>query len=130
MAEHPNVALIRDGYAAFARGDLAALSGFFDANVQWHEGGRHVLSGEYLGIEAVFGLFGKLIEVTEGSLSLELHAVFADDEHGVALVTTRASRGGRSIVVNGAHVMHMRDGKVVEFWDASTDQYAIDELIG
>jgi hypothetical protein len=24
----------------------------------------------------------------------------------------------------------MRDGKVTEFWDASTDEYALDELIG
>jgi len=26
--------------------------------------------------------------------------------------------------------MHLRDGKVVESWTASTDQYAFDELIG
>ena len=26
MAEHPNVAGIRDGYAAFAKGDFAALT--------------------------------------------------------------------------------------------------------
>ena len=119
MIEHSNVAVIRNGYAAFASGDLAALSELFAEDVQWHEGGRHHLSGEYLGMEAVFGLFGKLIEVTEGSLNLELHAVFADDDHAVALVTTRASRGGRSLTVNGAHVMHMRDGKVVELWDTS-----------
>jgi hypothetical protein len=27
-------------------------------------------------------------------------------------------------------VMHLRDGKVAEFWNASTDQYAVDELLG
>jgi hypothetical protein len=26
--------------------------------------------------------------------------------------------------------VHLRDGKVVEFWDGSTDQYTLDELIG
>jgi hypothetical protein len=25
---------------------------------------------------------------------------------------------------------YLRDGKVTEFWNTSTDQYAIDELIG
>jgi ketosteroid isomerase-like protein len=70
------------------------------------------------------------MEITEGSFRLDLHAVFADDEHGVALVAATASRGGRSITVNEAHVFHLRDGKVVEFWDATTDQYALDELIG
>ncbi len=29
MAEHPNVARIRDGYAAFAKGDFAALNELF-----------------------------------------------------------------------------------------------------
>jgi ketosteroid isomerase-like protein len=70
------------------------------------------------------------MEITEGSFRLDLHAVLADDEHGVALVAATASRGGRSITVNEAHVFHLRDGKVVEFWDATTDQYALDELIG
>jgi len=70
------------------------------------------------------------MEVTEGSFHLDLHAVFADDEHGAVLVVTTASRGGRSVTTNDVHVFHLRDGKVVEFWDASTDQYAFDEVIG
>ena len=130
MAEHPNVARIKDGYAAFAKGDFAVLNDLFAEDLLWHEGGRNQLSGEYRGRDAVYGLFGKLMEVTEGSFHLDLHAAFADDEHGVVLVTTTASRGGRSIEVNEAHVFHLRDGKVVEFWNASTDQYAYDEVIG
>jgi ketosteroid isomerase-like protein len=130
MAEHPNVARIRDGYAAFAKGDFAVLNDLFAEDLLWHDAGRNQLSGEYRGREAVFGLFGKIMEVTEGSFRTDLHAVLADDEHAVALVVITASRGGRSIEVNEAHVFHMRDGKAVEFWNAATDAYAIDELIG
>ena len=96
----------------------------------WHEGGRNQIAGDYRGREAVFAYFGKLMEVTEGSFHLDLHAVFANDEHGVALVVTTASRDGRSIKINDAHIFRLREGKVVEFWDASTDQHAYDELIG
>jgi ketosteroid isomerase-like protein len=130
MAEHPNVARLRDGYAAFAKGDLAALNDLFAEDLLWHTGGRSQIAGDYRGREAVYRLVSKIMEITEGSFQLDLHAVFADDEHGVALVVATASRGGRSITVNEAHVFHLRDGKVVEFWDAFTDQYAIDELIG
>jgi ketosteroid isomerase-like protein len=70
------------------------------------------------------------MEITEGSFHLDLQAVFADDEQGVALVVSTASRSGRSVKVNDAHIFHLRDGKVVEFWNASTDSYAFDELIG
>ena len=130
MAEHPNVARIRDGYTAFAKGDFAVLTDLFAEDLLWHDSGRNQLSGDYRGREAVFGLFGKLMEVTEGSFRIDLRALFADDERGVALVILAASRGGRSVEVREAHVFHMRDGKVVEFWNASADQYAFDELIG
>jgi ketosteroid isomerase-like protein len=130
MAEHPNVTRIKDAYAAFAKGDFAVLEDFFAEDVLWHDGGRNQISGEYRGREAVFGLFGKLMELTDGSFRADLHAVLADDEHGVALAVLTASRGGRSIEVNEAQVFHLRDGKVVEWWTASTDQYAFDEFIG
>ena len=130
MAEHPNVARIKDGYAAFAKGDFAVLNDLFAEDLVWHEGGRNQLAGDYRGREAVFAYLGKLMEVTEGSFHLDLHTVFADDEHGVALVVTTASRDGRSIKINDAHIFRLREGRVVEFWDASTDQHAYDELIG
>jgi uncharacterized protein len=130
MAEHPNVARIQDGYAAFAKGDFAVLNDLFAEDLLWHDTGRSQLAGEYRGREAVYGLFGKLMEVSGGSFQVDLHAVLADDEHGVALVVITASRGGRSIEVKEAHVFHLRDGKVVEFWNASTDMYAADELFG
>jgi uncharacterized protein len=70
------------------------------------------------------------MEVTQGSFRVDLHAVLADDEHGVALVALSASRGGRSVTINAVDVMHLRDGKVVEVWAVFADQYAFDELIG
>jgi uncharacterized protein len=130
MSEHPNAARIKGGYTAFANGDFAALDDLFAEDLLWHVSGRNQLSGEYRGRDAVYGFFGRLMEVTEGSFHLDVHAVLADDAHGVALVATTGSRAGRNIATNDAHVFHMRDGKVTEFWDSSTDQYATDELIG
>ena len=130
MAEHPNVTRMKDGYAAFAKGDFAVLDDLFADDVVWHVGGRNQLTRDYRGRDEVYGFFGRLLELTEGTFHIDLHTVFADDEHGVALVATSASRGGKSTRINEAHVYHLRDGKVTEFWDASTDAYALDELIG
>jgi ketosteroid isomerase-like protein len=130
MAEHPNVARIKDLYAAFATGDFAVLNDTFAEDLVWHEGGRNQLSGDYRGREAVFGFFGKFMEVTEGTFHIDVHTVLADDEHGVALVVVTASRGGRTVMVNAVDAMHLRDGKVVEVWTVPTDQYAFDEVIG
>jgi uncharacterized protein len=130
MTDHPNVSRIRDGYAAFTKADFAALNELFAEDVLWHVQGRNQLTGEYRGRDAVYGFFGKLMERTQGSFHIDLQAVFADDERGVALVHQGASRDGRSIQAYNSHIFHLRDGMVTEFWDASTDQYAFDELIG
>jgi len=127
--EHPNVARIGEGYAAFARGDFAVLKDLFAEDLPWYASGRNQLSGNYHGREAVYQFFGKLTELTD-SFDLDLHAVFADDDHGAELVIGTASRGGRRIEFSEAPVFHLRDGKVAEFWDASADAYAFDQLIG
>jgi len=130
MAEHSNVARIRDGYAAFAKGDFTVLNDLFAEDLLWHNPGRNQLAGDYQGREAVYGLFGRLMELTGGSFGLDIQSVFADDEHGVALVVSSASRGGLSARATDAHIFRLRDGQVVEFWNASTDPYAYDELFG
>ena len=91
-----------------------------------HERVRAV--GDYTGKEQVFGFFAKLQELSDGTSKVEVHDVLANDEHGVVLVTTSATRGGRSHEGRATHVFHLRDGKVTEFWDAYTDQYAQDEF--
>jgi len=85
MAEHSNVARIKDGYAAFAKGDFAVLNDLFAEDILWHEPGQNQLSGVYRGRDAVYGFFGRLMELTEGSIRVDLNTVFADDDHGVAL---------------------------------------------
>jgi uncharacterized protein len=130
MAEHPNVARIRDGYAAFAKGDFAVLNDLFAEDLLWHEPGQNQLSGDYRGREAVYGFFGKLMERTEGSLRVDLDTAFADDKCAVALVVLTAGRGGQTVQVNAAQVFQMRDGKVVEFRSLSADPNAFDEIIG
>lgn len=130
MAEHPNVARIREGYEAFGKGDLAALNDLFADDVVWHVTGRNQLAGDYRGKEAVFGFLARLMELTEGSLSNDLHAVLADDEHGVALLFTTGHRGEVTMDTPATHVFHFRDGRVTEFWGMAIDQYAFDELVG
>jgi ketosteroid isomerase-like protein len=124
VTEHPNVELTRRGYEAFAKGDLAALSGLLADDVIWHVTGAGPLSGTYRGRDEVFGFFGRLAEETGGTFRLEVHDVLANDEHTVALCWLTASRGGKSIQIPMANVSHVRDGKVTEFWGATTDPQA------
>jgi hypothetical protein len=49
MAGHPNVARIKNLYAAMAKSDLAALNDVFADDLVWHDCGRNQLSGDYRG---------------------------------------------------------------------------------
>ena len=130
MSEHRNVARIRAGYEAFAKGDLAALDDLFAEDIRWHVPGRNQLSGTYDGRAAVYEMFGRLMEVTEGSFRIELRAVLADDEYGATLVDVTARRGVSSFAVTNAHMFRFTGDKVTEFWEPNGDQYAVDEVMG
>jgi ketosteroid isomerase-like protein len=123
-----NLSLLREGYQAFAAGDMARLAELFADDVVWHSPGRNPLSGDYRGRDAVFGLFARLADETGGTFRADVHDLLANDEHGVGLVTVTARRGDRSLTVNDVNVFHLRDGRVTECWLASTDQDAEDQF--
>ena len=124
MTENANVELTRRGYEAFGKGDLATLAELLADDCVWHVLGVGPLNGDYHGRDEVFGFFGRLAEETGGTFRLDVHDVLANDEHSVALCKLSASRGTKSIEVPVANVSHMRDGKVTEFWTATTDPQA------
>ncbi len=126
---HPNEDLVREGFAAFGRGDMDALGKqYWTDDIRYHIPGRSPLAGDYEGPEQVIQVFARLFELSGGTLSLELHDVLANDEHAVALFTTRAERAGKQLNDNQVQTFHFRDGKVSETWVQSTDLYAQDEF--
>lgn len=125
---HPNEELFRKGLDAFKSGDMEVLNGLFADDVIWHVPGRGPLAGDHKGKEEVFAFFAKTMELTGGTFKLEVHDVLANDEHGIAMVTTTGTREGKSLHNNGVQIVHVKDGKVTESWLHPDDQYAVDEF--
>ena len=128
MAEHPNVGLIRNGYEAFNKGDMATLTELFNEDTVWHEPGNNPLSGEHRGRDAVFAFFGRLAELSGGTWRAELHDVLANDEHAVALSRLTGTRQGKEINSVGVQVYHVRNERLTEAWNLFPDQRAQDEF--
>jgi ketosteroid isomerase-like protein len=126
---HPNEELVRRGFEAFAKGDVDALRELFDPDVVWHAPGRGPLSGDHRGVDAILGFFARTMELTGGSFRVELHDVLANDEHAVALYVARGEREGRTLEDKSVLVSHVRNGRFVETWQHSGDQYAADEFL-
>ena len=120
---HPNADLVRKGFAAFDSADMAALDAIMADDIVWHASGAGPISGDFVGKQAVFGNFALIPQVTDG-FSQEIHAIVADDEHTVALVSATLTRKGTTATFPQVFVFHLEDGKAKEVWLSPFDQAA------
>ena len=119
---HPNEELLRRQDEAFRKGDVGALFDTFTDDVKFHGAGSSSLSGDYEGKDALVELFGRYIQAVGENPQFENHDILANDEHGVALQTLRATKGDRSIEIRSVAIYHFRDGKVSEWWTVDMNQ--------
>jgi ketosteroid isomerase-like protein len=128
-AQHVNIQRSRRAYEAFGKGDMATVGELLADDVVWHVGGSGPLTGDYKGKDAVFGFFGKLMEITGGTFKLEVHDILANDEHSVTLVRATAEKNGKKFEDNAVHITHPdSEGRVKEFWAFQENQAAADEF--
>ena len=130
MAEHPNVKRVRDAYAAFDKGDLnGALADLADDAV-FHFTGEGPLSGDHTGRAEIEKALIGTFELTGGTQKLEIHGIFADDQHAVVALHETASRpDGATLDVEEAHVITMNPaGQITNLWDLPTDPDAHDRF--
>jgi ketosteroid isomerase-like protein len=106
---------------------MATLGELLADDVIWHVGGNGPLTGDYKGKDAVFGYFGKLMQVTGGTIKVEVHDILANDDHTIILVRQTAEKGGKKWDSRGVHIVHPdSEGRVKEFWGFTEDEAAAD----
>ena len=116
MAEHENAVRLRAGYAAFSSGDMDAMNEFIPENAVWHVTGHSQLSGDYKGRDAVYGYFGKLMEITGGTFKATLLFVLADDDHSMAVQRSEATFNGKPVSTTDVLIDRAENGEAVETW--------------
>jgi ketosteroid isomerase-like protein len=95
--------LVRRGYTAFNTGDFDTLRSILAHDVVQHVPGNSQIAGAYKGVDAVFGYYRKLAELTGGQFRADLVNVFGDGQgHVTALHQTTATRNGVTRVSRGS----------------------------
>ena len=61
---------------------------------------------------------------TEGTFHVEVLDTLCNDDWATVLCTTTATRKGRTVTIDDVDVLRLRNGQVVEFWNATTDPQA------
>lgn len=117
-----NLDIVRTGYAAFNAKDIPTLSSVMSAGVVQRVPGTSVLAGEYQGLEAVLGYYGKIAELTDGNFRADLIDVHGDGiGHVNALHQVTATRNGVTRVSRGSILFTILDGKATELLELHAD---------
>ncbi|MGN6474862.1 MAG: nuclear transport factor 2 family protein [Mycobacteriales bacterium] len=118
--------LVEKGYRAFAAGDIATVLEIFSEDIRWHIPGRSPISGNFTGHEGVLDFFGRCMELSAGTLRIEVDEVLAEGDRVVMLVTVSAERNGQQWSSPEVHVWRVSDGRAVEFREFQGDQQTED----
>ena len=129
MNEQANLDVMKRAVQAFVKGDMAILSTLFAEDAVWHVPGRHSLAGEYRGRDAVFGFFGRLMELTGGTFTVHSIDMFANDAGGVFVDRVTAERNGKTLDVRLILHVTIRGGQIVEGVDAFHHEHLWDAFM-
>ena len=125
-----NREIVKALYEAFGKGDVPAVLGAFDPQIEWKEAENFLCAdgNPYLGPQAVAeGVFQRLVSDVESFTVVPEHFVEGAD----AVVVEGRYRGtikatGTAVDVQFAHVWQLRGGKVVRFQQyTDTRQWAV-----
>jgi len=114
-----NADIVKGLYDAFAKGDVPAVLGGFDAKIEWNEadGFLYADGNPYIGPQAVAeGVFQRIVaDIDQFTVLPESYI-----DGGDAVVVEGRYKGtvkatGTPVDAQFAHVWHLRDGKVFRF---------------
>jgi ketosteroid isomerase-like protein len=128
MSEHVNAETLRAFSSCFDNEHYATrVKTFFSPSVVWHVAGDNLLSGDFLGPDAVADQMLRYQRHSRGTLRLDT-SIMANDTHAVAIHLATASVPGLTYNAPEVDVFHVEDGLITEFWAFSEDQAATDRL--
>jgi uncharacterized protein len=124
-----NLETVRQGYASFSSGDMDALMAVYSDEAVHIVPGSSPISGAHKGKESILGLYGKLFELSAGTLKIELdHALSDGGNRVVAIHTSSMEKDGETFTQTEALLFSFVDGKVTEIQDFFADIALSDRL--
>ncbi len=116
MAEQ-SVQVVEGAYAAFARGDVAAVLGAMADDMEWHEAEGMPYGGIHRGGDAVAqNVFGPLTtDIPDFAVTPIELIPSGDTVAAVVRYTGTGKSTGKELDLEVVHVWDVRDGKLVRF---------------
>lgn len=127
-----NVAVVRGVYDAFGRGDVEAVLGAFDPEIEWNEAEGMPYGGQYVGPQAIAeNVFGPITsDADDFAVTPDKFVAQGDEVVALGRYTGRGHDSGKEFDFGFAHAWTFRDGKPVRFRQYADTQVFNDALAG
>jgi ketosteroid isomerase-like protein len=102
-------------YDAFSAGDVDTVMASLTDDIEWRVHRPSPVAGTYTGRDAVLDFFSRMMAAYEGTLSVEVETIAADDRVGFVKVRESADRPGAGVAYTGVHVWEFRDDRCSRF---------------
>ncbi len=130
MGAQDNAKIVREMYAAFGRGDTAAILARLTDDVDWNVPGQIPFGGRRSGKRAVEEFFAQVAELVDFEQFDARHYIAQNDKVVVlGDERFRVRRTGARVEQQWAHVYTFRDGKVASA-QLIEDTYAVASAFG
>jgi uncharacterized protein len=131
MGTQENLQIVKDGYAAFGRGDLPGLLSLLAEDVVWDIPGEGLpLAGTYRGRDGVASFFQKLGKQMD-LLEFQPREFLADGDRVLVVgwERTKIKATGRSAEINWVMSFTIRNGKIAKFREYSDTKAIADAYV-
>jgi uncharacterized protein len=129
MGVQQNLETVRQGYASFSSGDMDALMAVYSDDAVHIVPGSSPISGAHKGKQSILSLYGKLFELSAGTLRIELDHVLSDGgDRVVAIHTSSMEKDGETFTQTEVLLFSFVDRKVAEIQDFFADIALSDRL--
>src|SRR5438445_8698236 len=105
-----NITLVRKGFEAFNKGDVATLKQVLSTDCVQHMSGSNRFSGDHKGIDNLLEMYGEIGTLTNGTFQAVLGDVYATDHGVTAPLPSTATLAGRSLEQRNSMVFTIVDG--------------------
>lgn len=118
--------LLQKLYADFAKGDIPAVLTACADNMTFQVAGKSKVAGKFTKADFAEKFLAPMMEMSGGTLQVEVHDILVSERHAVVLVSDHLTRKGEKIQLRAAHVWRFENGKPVAWYEYPRDLYQYD----
>lgn len=125
---HPNAVLLEKIYQDFSAGNIPAVLAACADEITFQMAGKSKVAGRFSKANFATAFVGPMMELTDGTLKVEVHDILASERHGVVLASEHMVRKGEKVQLRTVHVWRFENGKPVAWYEYPRDLYAFDAI--